>query len=166
MKLNGLKKELNVIVFNKYYQILFLLLSVSSSSFSIEPEDILVSDALSKPCMSGSIQEEALMICVSKGYLLAQKKLNINYKVAIQQENNKIKSYLISDQKRWNSSKFKQCYPEIKNGQEGKINFIDCASKVINDRNELLESVFLCDFNKKACAFSDESIINFLTSGD
>lgn len=68
-----------MIVFNKYYQILFLLLSVSSSSFSIEPEDILVSDALSKPCMSGSIQEEALMICVSKGYLLAQKK--IEYKL-------------------------------------------------------------------------------------
>ena len=72
-KLNGLKKKLNVIVFNRYYKFFFLLLGVPSFSFSIEPEDILVSDALSKPCMSGSMQEEDLIICVSKGYLLAKK---------------------------------------------------------------------------------------------
>ena len=95
-----------------------------------------------KPCLSGSVQEEDLMSCVSKGYMLAQKKLNFNYKVSIQQENQKIREYLISSQKKWNILKFKQCYPELENGQEGKLNFIDCATKAINERNDLLEPVF------------------------
>ena len=64
--------------------------------------------------------------------------------------------------KKWNISKFKQCYPELENGQEGKINFVDCATKVINERNDLLESVFLCDFNKRACTFKDNNIIKLL----
>ena len=116
-----------------------------------------------KPCLSGSVQEEDLMSCVSKGYMLAQKKLNFNYKVSIQQENQKIREYLISSQKKWNISKFKQCYPELENGQEGKINFIDCATKAINERNDLLESVFLCDFNKRACTFKDDKLIKLLS---
>ena len=163
MKLNGLKRELNVIVFNKYYQILFLLFCLSNGGHAIEPEDLLVSDALSKPCLSGSVQEADLISCVSKGYILAQKKLNFNYKVSIQQENQKIREYLISSQKKWNISKFKQCYPELENGQEGKINFIDCATKAINERNDLLESVFLCDFNKRACTFKGDDIIKLLS---
>ena len=88
-----------MIVFNKYYQVLFLLFCSMEGSFAIEPEDLLVSDALSKPCLSGSAQEEDLMSCVSKGYMLAQKKLNLNYNVSIQQENQKIREYLISSQK-------------------------------------------------------------------
>ena len=126
---------------NKYTVVIFLSLFSSRLVFSIEPEDLLVSDALSKPCLSGSVQED-LMSCVSKGYILAQKKLNFNYKVSIQQENQKIREYLISSQKKWNISKFKQCYPELENGQEGKLNFIDCATKAINERNDLLEPVF------------------------
>ncbi|EGC71812.1 hypothetical protein [Haemophilus parainfluenzae] len=84
---------------NKYKVLIFLLLFSSRLVFSLEPEDLLVSDALSKPCLSGSVQEEDLMSCVSKGYMLAQKKLNFNYKVSIQQENQKIREYLISSQK-------------------------------------------------------------------
>ena len=84
---------------NKYKVLIFLLLFSSRLVFSLEPEDLLVSDALSKPCLSGSVQEEDLMSCVSKGYMLAQKKLNFNYKVSIQQENQKIRKYLISSQK-------------------------------------------------------------------
>ena len=84
---------------NKYTVVIFLSLFSSSFVFSIEPEDLLVSDALSKPCLSGSVQEADLMSCVSKGYILAQKKLNFNYKVSIQQENQKIREYLISSQK-------------------------------------------------------------------
>ena len=84
---------------NKYKVLIFLLLFSSRLVFSLEPEDLLVSDALSKPCLSGSVQEEDLMSCVSKGYMLAQKKLNLNYNVSIQQENQKIREYLISSQK-------------------------------------------------------------------
>lgn len=84
---------------NKYTVVIFLSLFSSSLVFSIEPENLLVSDALSKPCLSGSAQEEDLMSCVSKGYILAQKKLNLNYNVSIQQENQKIRKYLISSQK-------------------------------------------------------------------
>lgn len=84
---------------NKYTVVIFLSLFSSSLVFSIEPENLLVSDALSKPCLSGSVQEADLMSCVSKGYILAQKKLNFNYKVSIQQENQKIREYLISSQK-------------------------------------------------------------------
>lgn len=84
---------------NKYKVLIFLLLFSSRLVFSLEPEDLLVSDALSKLCLSGSVQEEDLMSCVSKGYMLAQKKLNFNYKVSIQQENQKIREYLISSQK-------------------------------------------------------------------
>ena len=68
---------------NKYTVVIFLSLFSSSLVFSIEPENLLVSDALSKPCLSGSVQEADLMSCVSKGYILAQKKLNFNYKVSI-----------------------------------------------------------------------------------
>ena len=64
---------------NKYTVVIFLSLFSSRLVFSIEPEDLLVSDALSKPCLSGSVQEADLMSCVSKGYILAQKKLNLNY---------------------------------------------------------------------------------------
>lgn len=142
--------------------VLLISFFYSGLIFSIEPEELLVSDALSKPCLSGSAQEEDLMSCVSKGYMLAQKKLNLNYNVSIQQENQKIRKYLISSQKKWNISKFKQCYPELENGQEGKVNFIDCATKSINERNDLLESVFLCDFNKRACTFKDDNIIKLL----
>ena len=142
--------------------VLLISFFYSGLIFSIEPEDLLVSDALSKPCLSGSIQQEDLMSCVSKEYMLAQKKLNLNYNVSIQQENQKIREYLISSQKKWNISKFKQCYPELENGQEGKVNFIDCATKAINERNDLLESVFLCDFNKRACTFKDDNIIKLL----
>ena len=83
---------------NKYTVVIFLSFFSSSLVFSLEPEDLLVSDALSKPCLSGSVQEEDLMSGVSKGYMLAQKKLNFNYKVSIQQENQKIREYLISSQ--------------------------------------------------------------------
>lgn len=151
-----------MIKFNKNYMVLLISFFYSGLIFAIEPEDLLVSDALSKPCLSGSAQEEDLMSCVSKGYMLAQKKLNLNYNVSIQQENQKIRKYLISSQKKWNISKFKQCYPELENGQEGKVNFIDCATKAINERNDLLESVFLCDFNKRACTFKDDDIIKLL----
>lgn len=102
------------------------------------------------------------MLCASKSYILAQRKLNTNYKVSIQQENQKIRSYLILSQRKWNVSKFKQCYSELNNGSEGEINFIDCATKIINDRNDLLESVFLCDFNNKPCQFKNNDIIDLL----
>lgn len=85
---------------NKYTVVIFLSLFSSRLVFSLEPEDLLVSDALSKPCLSGSVQEADLMSCVSKGYILAQKKLNFNYKVSIQQNNQKIREYLISSQKK------------------------------------------------------------------
>lgn len=58
---------------NKYTVVIFLSLFSSSFVFSLEPEDLLVSDALSKPCLSGSVQEADLMSCVSKGYILAPK---------------------------------------------------------------------------------------------
>ena len=148
---------------NKFTMLIFISLFSSGLVFSIEPEDLLISDASSKPCLSGSVQEEDLISCVSKGYVLAQKKLNLNYRLSIQQENQKIREYLISSQKKWNISKFKQCYSELENGQEGKLNFIDCATKVINERNDLLESVFLCDFNKRACKFKDDNIIKLLS---
>lgn len=80
--------------------LIFISLFSSSLVFSIEPEDLLISDASSKPCLSGSVQEEDLMSCVSKGYVLAQKKLNLNYRLSIQQENQKIREYLISSQKK------------------------------------------------------------------
>lgn len=162
IKLNGLKKELSVIVFNRFYKVFFLLILISNLGFAIEPEDLLVNDALSKPCLSGSIIQDDLMLCASKSYILAQRKLNTNYKVSIKQENQKIRSYLISSQRRWNVSKFKQCYSELNNGREGEINFIDCATKIINDRNDLLESVFLCDFNNKPCQFKNNDIIDLL----
>jgi len=79
--------------------LIFISLFSSGLVFSIEPEDLLISDASSKPCLSGSVQEEDLMSCVSKGYVLAQKKLNFNYRLSIQQENQKIREYLISSQK-------------------------------------------------------------------
>ena len=79
--------------------LIFISLFSSGLVFSIEPEDLLISDASSKPCLSGSVQEEDLMSCVSKGYVLAQKKLNLNYRLSIQQENQKIREYLISSQK-------------------------------------------------------------------
>lgn len=153
---------LNVIVFNKYYKVFFLSLFFSAESFSVEPEDLLITDASSKPCLSGSVKQEDLMVCVSKEYMLAQKKLNSHYKISIQQKNPQIREYLVSSQKKWNQSKFKKCYPELDNGNEGEINFIDCATKVVNERNELFESVFLCDFNKIACEFKDDSIIGLL----
>ncbi|MBN6070079.1 hypothetical protein HYE53_02915 [Aggregatibacter actinomycetemcomitans] len=112
-----------------------------------------MTDALSESCLSGSVKQEDLMVCVSKGYMLAQKKLNSNYKISI-------KEYLVSSQNKWNLSKFRKCYPELDNGNEGEINFIDCTTKVVNDRNKLLESVFLCNFNKIACEFKYSSIID------
>ena len=39
MKLNGLKKELSVIVFNRFYKVFFLLILISNLGFAIEPED-------------------------------------------------------------------------------------------------------------------------------
>ncbi len=56
---------------NKYTVVIFLSLFSSRLVFSIELEDLLVSDALSKPCLSVSVQEADLMSCVSKGYMLA-----------------------------------------------------------------------------------------------
>ena len=120
MKLNGLKRELNVIVFNKYYQILFLLFCLSNGGHAIEPEDLLVSDALSKPCLSGSVQEADLMSCVSKGYILAQKKLNFNYKVSIQQENQKIREYLILSQKNGIYQNLSNVIPNLKMVRRGR----------------------------------------------
>ncbi|WGE51697.1 lysozyme inhibitor LprI family protein [Actinobacillus equuli] len=152
-----------MIVSTKFYMLFFLLFGISNSSFSIEPEDLIMAEALSKPCLSGSMKQEDLMICVSKGYILAQRKLNTNYKVSVKQENQRIRSYLISSQKEWNSSKFKPCYPELENGREGEINFIGCATRIINERNDLLESVFLCDFNKRACNFENDSFIELLS---
>ncbi|VEH68007.1 Uncharacterized protein conserved in bacteria [Rodentibacter pneumotropicus] len=140
----------------------FSVFFVSSSGVSIEPEDLLLAEAPSRPCLSGSIKQKDLMLCVSKGYILAQKKLNSNYKISIQQNNQKIRDFLILSQRKWNSYKFKQCYIELENGREGEVNFIDCATKVIESRNELLESVFLCNFNKEACQFENDDIIELL----
>ena len=41
-------------------------------NFSIEPEDLLVSEVLPKPCLSGSVKED-LISCVSKELCWTQK---------------------------------------------------------------------------------------------
>ena len=105
---------------NKYKVLIFLLLFSSRLVFSLEPEDLLVSDALSKPCLSGSVQEEDLMSCVSKGYMLAQKKLNFNYKVSIQQENQKIREYLILSQKNGMYQNLSNVIPNLKMVRRGR----------------------------------------------
>ena len=105
---------------NKYTVVIFLSLFSSRLVFSIEPEDLLVSDALSKPCLSGSVQEADLMSCVSKGYILAQKKLNLNYKVSIQQENQKIREYLISSQKNGIYQNLSNVIPNLKMVRRGR----------------------------------------------
>ncbi len=105
---------------NKYTVVIFLSLFSSSLVFSIEPENLLVSDALSKPCLSGSVQEADLMSCVSKGYMLAQKKLNFNYKVSIQQENQKIREYLISSQKNGIYQNLSNVIPNLKMVRRGR----------------------------------------------
>ena len=99
---------------NKYAVVIFLSLFSSRLVFSLEPEDLLVSDALSNPCLSGSVQEADLMSCVSKGYILAQKKLNFNYKVSIQQENQKIREYLILSQKNGIYQNLSNVIPNLK----------------------------------------------------
>ena len=104
---------------NKYAVVIFLSLFSSRLVFSIEPEDLLVSDALSKPCLSGSVQED-LMSCVSKGYMLAQKKLNFNYKVSIQQENQKIREYLILSQKNGIYQNLSNVIPNLKMVRRGR----------------------------------------------
>ena len=43
---------------NKYTVVIFLSLFSSRLVFSLEPEDLLVSDALSKPCLSGSVKKQ------------------------------------------------------------------------------------------------------------
>ena len=105
---------------NKYTVVIFLSFFSSSLVFSLEPEDLLVSDALSKPCLSGSVQEEDLMSCVSKGYMLAQKKLNFNYKVSIQQENQKIREYLILSQKNGIYQNLSNVIPNLKMVRRGR----------------------------------------------
>ena len=105
---------------NKYTVVIFLSLFSSRLVFSLEPEDLLVSDALSKPCLSGSVQEADLMSCVSKGYILAQKKLNFNYKVSIQQENQKIREYLISSQKNGIYQNLSNVIPNLKMVRRGR----------------------------------------------
>ena len=105
---------------NKYTVVIFLSLFSSRLVFSIEPEDLLVSDALSKPCLSGSVQEADLMSCVSKGYILAQKKLNLNYKVSIQQENQKIREYLILSQKNGIYQNLSNVIPNLKMVRRGR----------------------------------------------
>ena len=105
---------------HKYTVVIFLSLFSSSLVFSIEPENLLVSDALSKPCLSGSVQEADLMSCVSKGYMLAQKKLNFNYKVSIQQENQKIREYLISSQKNGIYQNLSNVIPNLKMVRRGR----------------------------------------------
>jgi len=105
---------------NKYTVVIFLSLFSSSLVFSIEPENLLVSDALSKPCLSGSVQEADLMSCVSKGYMLAQKKLNLNYNVSIQQENQKIREYLISSQKNGIYQNLSNAIPNLKMVRRGR----------------------------------------------
>ena len=105
---------------NKYTVVIFLSLFSSRLVFSLEPEDLLVSDALSKPCLSGSVQEADLMSCVSKGYILAQKKLNFNYKVSIQQENQKIREYLILSQKNGIYQNLSNVIPNLKMVRRGR----------------------------------------------
>ena len=105
---------------NKYAVVIFLSLFSSRLVFSLEPEDLLVSDALSKPCLSGSVQEADLMSCVSKGYILAQKKLNLNYKVSIQQENQKIREYLILSQKNGIYQNLSNVIPNLKMVRRGR----------------------------------------------
>lgn len=105
---------------NKYTVVIFLSLFSSRLVFSIELEDLLVSDALSKPCLSVSVQEADLMSCVSKGYMLAQKKLNFNYKVSIQQENQKIREYLILSQKNGIYQNLSNVIPNLKMVRRGR----------------------------------------------
>ena len=73
-----------------------------------------------KPCLSGSVQEEDLMSCVSKGYILAQKKLNLNYNVSIQQENQKIREYLILSQKNGIYQNLSNVIPNLKMVRRGR----------------------------------------------
>ena len=105
---------------NEYTVVIFLSLFSSRLVFSIELEDLLVSEVLPKPCLSGSVQEEDLMSCVSKGYMLAQKKLNLNYNVSIQQENQKIRKYLILSQKNGIYQNLSNVIPNLKMVRRGR----------------------------------------------
>ena len=100
--------------------LIFISLFSSGLVFSIEPEDLLISDVSSKPCLSGSVQEEDLISCVSKGYVLAQKKLNLNYNVSIQQENQKIRKYLILSQKNGIYQNLSNVIPNLKMVRRGR----------------------------------------------
>ena len=124
-------------------------------SFGELPEAVISSNALNKPCYIGSIKQEDLIICFSKSYLLAQRKLNNNYLIAKKQKNINIKNYLIRQQIKWNKSKFDQCVllPEREAGREEVFEYLQCVTNAVLAQNAYLEETYICDNNP--CQFKE-----------
>ncbi|SUA35720.1 Uncharacterized protein conserved in bacteria [Neisseria zoodegmatis] len=136
------------------------VLVVPASAFPIEPEKIISETSLNNPCFSGSTEQDDLIQCAAKKYFSEQKKLNYYYRVAIQQKNIQIRSYLIKNQKKWNKTKFRECSKLLdSNGREAMIEYISCTSNAIEDRNEFLNLIFVCEEKsmRKPCDFKDET---------
>lgn len=62
---------------------LFIVISIIPIvAFGKSPETFIDNDALNKPFYINSIKQEDLIVCFSKSYLLALKRLNNNYLIA------------------------------------------------------------------------------------
>ena len=72
----------------------FVISIIPIIAFGKSPETFIDNDALNKPCYMNSIKQEDLIVCFSKSYLLAQKRLNNNYLIAKKQKNINIKNYI------------------------------------------------------------------------
>ena len=118
-------------------------------SFGELPEAVINPNALNEPCYIGSIKQEDLIICFSKAYLLAQKKLNNNYLIARKQKNANIKKYLIRQQIEWNKNKFKDCMlsSDSGEGREGVFEYLQCVTSAVLKQNEYLEQMYVCGNN-------------------
>ena len=53
----------------------FVISIIPIIAFGKSPETFIDNDALNKPCYMNSIKQEDLIVCFSKSYLLAQKRL-------------------------------------------------------------------------------------------
>ena len=135
---------------------LFVVISIIPIiAFGKSPETFIDNDALNKPCYINSIKQKDLIVCFSKSYLLAQKRLNNNYLIAKKQKNINIKNYLIQQQIKWNKNKFDQCVllPEREAGREEVFEYLQCVTHAVLEQNAYLEETYICDNNP--CQFEE-----------
>lgn len=123
---------------------------------ALQPEDFVHANALDKSCNFNSMGQYDIVRCVSKTFLMESEKFKKNEKFLLDNADKKTLDVYKPYRDKWLKEGYSKCNALFleDDGREKYINYIDCATKVLEDKNETLELKFIC--NGKLCDLEND----------